>query len=92
MYPTRIRGTGLGMASSFGRIGSIIMPIACTLLNNIGPLVPFQMFGGVALVSALFTFMLPFDTTGLAMDVLDKAWEKGMISRMCIDLLRVYTL
>ena len=75
LYPTRMRGTGLGMAASFGRIGSIVMPVACTMLNNIYPLAPFIMFGAISILSGLMTMLLPYDTTNMPMDKLDKARE-----------------
>jgi len=71
LYPTKIRGKGIGLASSFGRIGSIIMPTICTALNAIGPLVPFAMFGITAAISGVLTLMMPYDTADLQIDVLD---------------------
>lgn len=73
LYPTRIRGTGLGMAASFGRFGSIVMPVACSALNKIHPLAPFIMFGAISGLSAILTFTLPYDTTNLEMENLDKS-------------------
>lgn len=71
LYPTKIRGTGLGLASSFGRFGGIIMPPFAAWLGNFGPLVPFSLFGFSALIAGVLTFTLPYDTATLEMDKID---------------------
>jgi MFS family permease len=73
LYPTKIRGTGIGLASSFGRVGSIIMAPMCAYMNGMGPLVPFLFFGVVSTISGFLTLTLPYDTVGLEMDSLDHA-------------------
>ena len=72
LYPTRIRGTGIGMASAFGRIGSIMMPKLVSMLESVGILVPYVMFACGSLAASVGTFLLPFDTAGREMGELDR--------------------
>jgi len=72
LYPTRIRGTGIGMASAFGRIGSIMMPKVVSMLENVGILVPYLMYACGSLAASVGTFLLPFDTAGREMGELDR--------------------
>jgi MFS family permease len=72
LYPTVLRGRGIGIASTFGRLGSVIMPIVCAFLFEVGTLVPFFMFGCTSLLAAVCTFLLPYDTAGMEIDKIDK--------------------
>ena len=62
LYPTYMRASGIGFASSVGRIGSIIMPWIVVYLNDLGTFLPYGIFGIIALLATLATFLLPFDT------------------------------
>jgi len=62
LYPTYMRASGLGYASSVGRIGSIIMPWIVVYFNEIGTFISYGIFGVLALVAAFITILLPFDT------------------------------
>ena len=60
LYPTRIRGKGTGAAAAFGRIASIIAPLAVPFLLNAGGLVAvFVVLGAAFLLGAVFTSLLP---------------------------------
>ena len=72
LYPTKIRGTGIGMASAFGRIGSIIMPSTVSFLSKLGILIPYLMYGVGSLFASFATTLLPYDTAGLEMSSLDR--------------------
>jgi len=61
----------LGLASSFGRFGGIIMPPFAAWLGNFGPLVPFLLFGVTAIIAGVLTYTLPYDTATLEMDQID---------------------
>jgi len=76
LYPTKYRGTGVGMASAFGRVGSIIMPIICTSLSSAGILLPYVAFGIASLLSFVMTTRIQFDTTGKTMDDIEKSLKQ----------------
>ena len=62
VYPTYMRASGLGFASSIGRIGSIIMPWIVVYFNDIGTFISYGIFGVLSLVAFVGTLILPFDT------------------------------
>lgn len=68
VYPTRIRATGLGTASSFSRIGGITSPWISIASLKIGIAGPFLIFGVLSLLAAICTGLLPYDTTGVELD------------------------
>lgn len=72
LYPTRFRSTGLGFSSAASRIGGMIMPwiIVETLKNH--PKTPFLTFGIACAIGGLACAMLPYDTTGKALDGADE--------------------
>jgi len=72
IYPTRIRGTGIGMASAFGRIGSFLMPNLVTWLQSFGTLVPYLLYAIGSAIAGFGTLLLPYDTTQIEMGVLDQ--------------------
>lgn len=60
LYPTSVRGTGTGAAAGFGRIASIIAPLAVPfLLAAGGPLVLFGVFALAFAVAAAAAWTLP---------------------------------
>jgi putative MFS transporter len=71
LYPTKVRGTSMGMASAFGRIGGIIMPYVTEVLGNREILLPYLVFGFFSLGASLGTFSLPYDTSNLEFSELD---------------------
>jgi len=73
LYPTKVRGTGIGMASAFGRIGSIIMPSTVSFLSKLGLLAPYLMYALGSLSASFGTMLLPYDTAGLEMSSIDKS-------------------
>ncbi|MFI7493168.1 MFS transporter [Kocuria sp. M4R2S49] len=64
LYPTALRGTGTGAAAAFGRIASILAPLAVPVLLVLGGerydvVTVFAVFGAAFLVAALSAFALP---------------------------------
>lgn len=60
LYPTRLRGTGTGAAAGFGRIASILAPLAVPLLVGVkGPVLVFAVFALAFAVAAAAAFVLP---------------------------------
>lgn len=71
LFPTRVRGTGAGAASAFGRIGAIIVPAAITLLLGSwsqGYEMVFAMFAAILFFGAINVAILGEETKGLTLE------------------------
>ncbi|PIN12688.1 Synaptic vesicle transporter SV2 (major facilitator superfamily) [Handroanthus impetiginosus] len=65
VYPTSIRATGSGLATSFGRIGGMICPlVAVGLVRGCHQTLAVIMFGIVLLISGICVMFFPFETKG----------------------------
>ena len=65
LYPTRLRATGAGFASAFGRLGAIFGPyIVGVLLPMYGQTGVFQLGAGAFIAGAITTFILGEETKG----------------------------
>ena len=71
VYSTKCRTTGLGMASGIGRLGGMAMPWVCVSLADINPVAPFLAFACLGMVVGIINFLLPYDTTGKALDTVE---------------------
>ena len=71
VYSTKCRTTGLGMASGVGRLGGMAMPWVCVTLSEINPVAPFLAFAALGIVVGVVNFLLPYDTTGKALDTVE---------------------
>ncbi|KAM6970766.1 solute carrier family 22 member 6-A [Aplochiton taeniatus] len=58
LYPTVIRQTGMGFASTMSRIGSMAAP-AVLILDEVLPSLPSLVYGGAAVVAGVFACFLP---------------------------------
>uniref|UniRef100_A0A667XW22 Solute carrier family 22 member 6 n=1 Tax=Myripristis murdjan TaxID=586833 RepID=A0A667XW22_9TELE len=58
LYPTVIRQTGMGFASTMARIGSMAAP-AVLILDEVFPALPSIVYGGAAVVAGGFACFLP---------------------------------
>ncbi|WP_159619164.1 MFS transporter [Ruania rhizosphaerae] len=68
LYPTALRGTGAGSAAAFGRIASILAPLAVGYLHVAGGLgVTFAVIGAAFVVACAGAVLLP-DRTGMALE------------------------
>ncbi|KAL0308354.1 UNVERIFIED_CONTAM: Organic cation/carnitine transporter 7 [Sesamum radiatum] len=74
VYPTSIRATGSGLATSVGRIGGMICPlVAVGLLRGCHQTLAVVLFGIVILISGLCVLLFPFETKGRALtDIVTK--------------------
>ena len=70
-YPTTIRTVGLGLTSGIGRLGSSIMPVILIELLNIDTLLPILSFGLMMTLHVGAAYMLPYDTRGRQLDLLE---------------------
>ncbi|MBI2954054.1 MAG: MFS transporter [Chloroflexi bacterium] len=71
LFPTRVRGTGAGSASAFGRMGTVIVPAAVALLVSswsAGFQAVFVMFAIVLLIGALGVGILGEETKGRTLE------------------------
>ncbi|XP_060519690.1 organic cation transporter protein-like [Cylas formicarius] len=57
-FPTVVRNTGLGVSSTFARVGSIIAPYI-NVMSHIWHPFPLLVFGSLALVGGVLSLMLP---------------------------------
>ncbi|KAJ4792105.1 Major facilitator superfamily protein [Rhynchospora pubera] len=65
IYPTSVRATGIGVASSVGRIGGILCPlVAVALVHGCHQTIAVLLFELVIFLSGLAVCFFPFETTG----------------------------
>ncbi|KAG7577022.1 MFS transporter superfamily [Arabidopsis thaliana x Arabidopsis arenosa] len=65
IYPTAVRTTGVGVASSVGRIGGILCPlVAVGLVHGCHQTIAVLLFEVVILVSGICVCLFPFETSG----------------------------
>ncbi|XP_065876226.1 organic cation/carnitine transporter 7-like [Euphorbia lathyris] len=65
IYPTSVRSTGVGVASSMGRIGGMICPIvAVSLVQGCHQTEAVVLFVGVIFISGICVSLFPFETKG----------------------------
>lgn len=65
IYPTSVRSTGVGIASSVGRIGGMICPlVAVGLMHGCHRSLVIFLFESVLLLSGVCVFLFPFETKG----------------------------
>ncbi|RLN42080.1 Synaptic vesicle 2-related protein [Panicum miliaceum] len=65
IYPTAVRTTGIGIASSVGRIGGILCPlVAVAMVHNCHQTTAILLFELVVFLSGLAVSFFPFETKG----------------------------
>ena len=57
-YPTAVRATGVALAGTVGRICTIMVAPVCTRLQEIAPLLPYQVFVAVSAVAMIASLAL----------------------------------
>ncbi|XP_066064275.1 uncharacterized protein [Chamaea fasciata] len=65
LYPTVIRQTGMGLANTMSRLGSIMAPLV-KMVGELFPAMPFVIYGAAPVVSGLVAAFLP-ETRNLAL-------------------------
>lgn len=73
------RNSILGASTLSSRVGGVLTPQISVLARSLGPNIPFTIFGGLGIVSALLTLFLP-ETAGKAMpDMVEVRWSHHML-------------
>ncbi|XP_066501447.1 solute carrier family 22 member 6 [Hoplias malabaricus] len=75
LYPTVIRQTGMGFASTMARVGSMAAP-AVLILDEVFPALPSIVYGGSALVAGVTAFLLPETLSTPLPDTVEDVEEK----------------
>ncbi|XP_057539925.1 organic cation/carnitine transporter 7-like [Amaranthus tricolor] len=66
IYPTSVRNTGFGTASSMARIGGMVSPfVAVALVQGCHQMAAVLFFAGVVLAAAVSVLLIPHETKGL---------------------------
>ncbi|XP_051135958.1 organic cation/carnitine transporter 7 isoform X2 [Andrographis paniculata] len=65
IYPTSMRSTGVGVASSVGRIGGMVCPlVAVSLIHSCHQTIAIILFESVILLSGICVCLFPLETSG----------------------------
>ena len=59
LFPTSVRGTGIGLCSLMARVGALFTPFMSDLAEITSDKVPYWLLGGFAVLSGLLCFLLP---------------------------------
>ena len=59
IYPTSMRGTGMGLSVCLARVGGVWAPQINVLGSRFGFYVPYMIFSSLSLIAALLAFILP---------------------------------
>ncbi|CAN1143867.1 Organic cation/carnitine transporter 7 [Linum perenne] len=66
LYPTSVRSTGFGIASSMGRVGGITAPfVAVSLTEKCQQRVAVMLFVMIVAIAFVATLFIPYDTKGI---------------------------
>lgn len=69
MYPTSVRTTGVGTASSVGRIGGIICPlVAVALVQSCHQIIALVLFEFIIFISGVAVTFFPLETNGRSLN------------------------
>ena len=63
-YGTRVRGMGIGMALSAGRVASSFMPFILNFLLDLTQYLPFLLIGGLNILTVFSIYFAPKETRG----------------------------
>lgn len=86
VYPTSLRSIALGFGNSLTRLGGILTPFICEMIENIVPRAPFYMFIFSSLTGVLACIMLPFETMGMSLDSIETNEEKEILNKLDLNI------
>jgi OCT family organic cation transporter-like MFS transporter 4/5 len=64
LFPTVLRGTGLGVCMSFSRLGGVATPYVATTLFKVNTWLPLVIYGVACLIAGVLTITIPKETAG----------------------------
>lgn len=72
LYPTKIRATGIGMASSVSRISQMLVPWVVVYVTKVDLFLPYLIFGLIGGSAAFFIYFIKQETLGKELDCIKK--------------------
>jgi MFS family permease len=81
VYPTSLRAIALGFGNSLTRLGGILTPFICELVESIFAGAPFYMFIISSITGVIACLLLPFETMGMALDSLEKCQNEEEVQQ-----------
>ena len=72
VYPTRIRALSLSLCSMASRFGALLTPYVATVLFEYSFFATILVYVGIVIISAIFSFLLPYETKGTKLGQEDK--------------------
>ena len=64
VYPTNVRARGLGLCSSWARVGAILTPIVAQVVLKVNVFASLLFYATSGFVAALCSRLLPIETVG----------------------------
>lgn len=91
LYPTTIRTAGVGFTAGLGRLGAALMPYVLIDMLDISMFFPIFVFSLCAAINAFAAIMLPYDTTGRHLDLLEDEEDakKSSMKQKLIPLVKI---
>ena len=72
VYPTHLRSLALGFGNGLTRVGGITTPFLCEVLENKFKKGSFYMFFFLSIIGIIATYLLPYDTIGKPLDIIEE--------------------
>lgn len=85
VYPTNIRGIALGFGNSITRLGGIMTPFICEVVESFIPKGPFWLFIFGSLTGIIACLGLPYETMGMVLDKIPDKDENRKLTNFDCD-------
>lgn len=72
VYPTTLRGSGMGFCSGFSRLGGMVTPYVALVLSHYSMFLAVSLYALFSFCSSLCAWLLPFETKGKRLNELIK--------------------
>jgi SP family galactose:H+ symporter-like MFS transporter len=78
IYPLKVRGTAMGMATLVNWAANLIVALSfLSLVNAIGRPATFFLYGGIAAAAWVFVYFLAPETRGRSLEQIEEHWHAG---------------